>query len=175
MNRFKPVIIDEENQIYLNLHYLLTLFNLYRSYSKYLDDDYAAEGMEFSDYFLSNIKRLSPYFWVIVEPYSGETAGFVYLDNFSGSRVRLHSAEVSACFFKKFWGGFTTECAREFFKICFDELGLLKIKALVYPQNFRVKTLLKRTGFKKEGYLKSETLRQNKLQDIEIYSVIKER
>ena len=47
----------------------------------------------------------------------------------------------------------------------------MKIKALVYPENFRVKTLLKLTGFEKEALLKNETLRKGKLQDIEVYSL----
>ena len=52
-----------------------------------------------------------------------------------------------------------------------EDNGLKKIKALVYPDNLRVKTLLKNSGFVKEAVLKNETLRNNKLQDVEVYSV----
>lgn len=58
-----------------------------------------------------------------------------------------------------------------FINYCFQHYGFQKIKALVYPDNSRVKTLLKNAGFVKEALLKSETLRKGQLQDIELYSV----
>ena len=45
----------------------------------------------------------------------------------------------------------------------------------MYPDNYRVKTLLKNAGFVKEALLKNETLRNGKLQDIEVYAVFKNK
>ena len=45
----------------------------------------------------------------------------------------------------------------------------------MFPDNFRVKNLLKYSGFVKEALLKGETIRGGDLQDIEIYSIFKER
>ena len=47
------------------------------------------------------------------------------------------------------------------------------LKAYVFPQNSRVKTLLKKSGFKKEAVLKAETVKNGELQDIDVYSIIK--
>jgi RimJ/RimL family protein N-acetyltransferase len=44
---------------------------------------------------------------------------------------------------------------------------------LRFCPNFKVKTLLKKSGFKKEAILKAETIKNAKLQDIEVYSIIK--
>lgn len=142
---------------------------LYIKYSKFLDDDYASNGMSYYDYFLNLVMKTL--FFVIVE--DGDVVGFVYLDNFIGDSEKLHSAELTTCFDKRVWGDYTKCCARIFLDYCFEKYKLKKVKALVYPENFRVKTLLKSAGFEKEALLKAETMRNKKLQDIEIYSVIK--
>lgn len=139
---------------------------LYIKYSKFLDDDYAQNGLSVYDYFLNLINRTL--FFVIVE--GDFVSGFVYLDNFTGSDKKLHSAELTTCFDRRFWGDYTKVCARIFLDHCFEKYKFEKIKALVYPENFRVKTLLKSAGFEKEALLRGETLRNKKLQDIEIYS-----
>lgn len=144
---------------------------LYIKYSKFLDDDYAQNGLTLYDYFLNLINNTL--FFVIVE--DDIVSGFVYLDNFRGNDEKLHSAELTTCFDKRFWGSYTKVCGQIFLDHCFEKYRFEKIKALVYPENFRVKTLLKSLGFEKEALLKGETLRNNKLQDIEIYSCRKDK
>ena len=142
---------------------------LYIKYLRYLEDDYALNNSNVYDYFFNLIQRTSPFFFVITE--GDLVSGFVYLDNLIGDGKRLHSAELTTCFDKRFWGDYTKRCARFLINYCFETYGLKKIKALVYPDNLRVKTLLKNSGFVKEAVLKNETLRNNKLQDVEVYSV----
>lgn len=151
--------------------YLMPVFFLYLEYSKFLDDDYAQDKYSMFEYFLNLVNELSSFFWVIL--HEDEVSGFVYLDKMIGDSENFHSAELSTCFSRKFWGDYTKMCARLFLDFCFENFGFYKIKALVYPDNFRVKTLLKASGFEKEALLKSETLRNGKLQDIEVYSVIR--
>ena len=140
---------------------------LYIKFSKYLDDDYALNNQSVLDYFYNLAS--TTLFFIILE---GDTvSGFVYLDNIIGDSDRLHSAELTTCFDKRFWGDYTKMCAQIFLNNCFQIYGFKKIKASVYPDNFRVKTLLKAAGFNKEALLKNETLRKNKLQDIEVYSI----
>ncbi|CCY62831.1 uncharacterized protein BN819_00930 [Clostridium sp. CAG:967] len=146
---------------------------LYLRYSRFLDDDYAQKGMPVFEYFTRLISSVSPFFWVITE--GDEVSGFVYLDNLIGDNERLHSAELSTCFKMKYWGDYTKKCAKLFLNFCFERFGFYKIKALVYPENSRVITLLKHAGFEKEALLKNETLRNNSLQDIEVYSVFNTR
>ncbi len=141
---------------------------LYVKYSKYLDDDYAYNNQNIFDYFYNLVNRTD--FYAVVE--DDVLSGFIYLDNFVGNSNRLHSAEVTTCFDEKFWGSYTKICAILFINFCFEKYGLKKLKALVYPENYRVKTLLKSAGFEKEALLKSETLRNNELQDVEIYSCL---
>lgn len=144
---------------------------LYIKYSKFLDDDFAQNNLTIYDYFLNLIQKTL--FFVIVEEET--VSGFVYLDNFIGNDKKLHSAELTTCFDKRFWGNYTKACARIFLDYCFETYKFEKIKALVYPENFRVKTLLKLAGFEKEALLKGETLKNGRLQDIEIYSYRKNR
>lgn len=144
---------------------------LYIKYSKFLDDDYAQNGLSIYDYFFNLVNKTL--FFVIVE--DDFVSGFVYLDNFTGNDEKLHSAEITTCFDKCFWGDYTKMCGKIFLSYCFEKYELEKIKALVYPENFRVKTLLKSIGFEKEALLKGETLRNNKLQDIEVYACRKDK
>ena len=153
--------------------YFEQALNLYKQYCKYLDDDFAINGSEVRDYFAELIRRTSPYFWVITE--GNVVSGVVYLDNLIGDDAKLHSAELITCFDKRFWGVYTKMCAHVFLRYLFNNLGFEKIKALIYPENFRVKYLLLYSGFKKEALLKRETVKNGKLQDIEVYSVFKER
>ncbi len=142
---------------------------LYTKYSKFLDDDYALNGLSAYEYFYNLILRTQPFFYVITE--GMQVSGFVYLDNIIGDSEKLHSAEITTCFDRRFWGAYTKYCAKIFFDYCFKKYNFVKIKALVYPENFRVKALLKSAGFEKEALLKKETTRKGKLQDIELYSL----
>lgn len=139
---------------------------LYIKYSKFLDDDYAQDNIPLYTYFFNLIEKTL--FYVIIE--NDEVSGFVYLDNIIGDSKRFHSAELTTCFDKRYWGDYTKKCAEMFLEHCFKKYKFRKIKALVYPENYRVKTLMKSAGFEKEALLKGETLRNNRLQDIEIYA-----
>ena len=86
---------------------------LYTKYSKFLDDDYALNGLSLYEYFYKLILRTQPFFYVFVE--DDCVSGFVYLDNIIGDNERLHSAEVTTCFDKRFWGSYTKYCAKLFF------------------------------------------------------------
>lgn len=140
---------------------------LYKKFRCYLEDDYSEDTLA------GVINRTAPFFWSIFTHIDNQFAGFVYLDNIIGSKKHLHSAELTTCFHPDFWGDFSKYAAKIFLKKCFDEFGLTKIKGLIYPQNYRVKNLLKSSGFEKEAELKAETMRSGKLQNIEIYSLFK--
>lgn len=170
MIEFVNLIIDRKHKRFENTQYFSKVMFLYLRYIRFLDDDYALDGHSFYEYFTGLVERLSPFFWVIL--YDGDVSGFVFLENIVGDSNRMHSAELTTCFDKAYWGSYTKYCAKLFINHCFKNLKLKKIKVKVYPQNFRTKALLKASGFEKEGYLKAETLKNNRFQDIEIYSVI---
>ena len=154
------------HNLFSNLHYIPLIHDCNKKYFKYLQDDFS----NFENDTLSYVKYCSPYFWVILDK-NTQFMGFVSLDNFVGGGNVLYSAELTTCFEKQAWGSFTKYSAKIFLKKCFDELGLFKIKAQIFPDNFRIKKLLKCAGFEYESTLKSETLRNGKPQDIDIYSL----
>lgn len=168
MLKFEPLIINRAGNSG-NTQYLPQVMFLYKKYAKFLMDDFALDGNSFYEYFINLVEEVSPYFWVIL--CDGDVAGFVYLENFTGNSKVIHSAEITTCFDRKYWGGFTYYTALVFFNYCFSTLGIKKLKALIYPENFRVIQLLTRCGFGKEGYMKAETVRGGRPQDIEVYSL----
>ena len=172
MSKFKKILIDKKRQFFLNINYLPQVIILYEKFYKYLNDDYfLCKDKSFTDAVLNAIEHSEPYFWVITTE-KDKFAGFVFLDNLVGTKGNLHSAEVTTCILPEFWGKFTKICAKKFIKYCFKKYNLKKIKACIFPQNQRVRAILKQSGFKKEGLLRSETMRSGKLQDVEIFAVI---
>lgn len=172
MFKFLKITLNKTRKQYVNTNHLPRIFFLYHKYEKFLHDDYIPK-MEFKDFleFLS----LTEFFWAILEEDTNKFAGFVYLDNVIGNSGKLHSAELTTCFEKTFWGEKTYLCAKEFLQYAFDTYGFYKIKAEIYPENFRVKTLLKKCGFEHDCTLKHETLKNGKLQNIELYSLINKK
>ena len=138
---------------------------LFVKYFKYIQDDFSRVN-DIYEYICS----LAPFFWVILD-YDDNFMGFVYLDNIVGNSGRMYSAELTTAFVPAAWGNFTRYSAKIFLKKCFDELGLQKITANIYPDNLRVKNLLKDAGFLYESTLKNATLRFGKMQDIDVYAI----
>lgn len=174
MNKFIKIIINKEKEEYRNIQYLPQIIDLYERFGKYLYDDYFIENHKSSvDAIVNLIERVSPFFWVVVDKESSKFAGFCFLDNWVGCNNKAHSAEVTTCFEPMFWGKYTKICAKKFIKYCFKKYKLKKLKAYVFPQNLRVRALLKTSGFKQEALLKAETIKNGRLQDIEVFSIIK--
>lgn len=146
------------------LRYIPSVEKCYRKYFKYFQDDFLHVNLK------DLISNVYPFFWIILD-YSDNFMGFVFLDNFVGNDGKVFSAELTTCFDKKAWGAFTRYSAKIFLKKCFDEFELFKIKAQIYPDNFRIRNLLKDCGFMYESTLKNETLRKGKPQDIEVFSL----
>lgn len=173
MSKFIKIIINRKRREFRNIHYLPQIISLYERFSKYLHDDYFLQQQKSAvDAIVDLIERTSPFFWVIVDKKSDKFAGFVFLENLVGTKDNLHSAEVTTCFEREFWGKYTKVCAKKFVNYCFKKYKFKKLKAYIFPQNVKVKMLLKKTGFKKEAALTAETLKNGELQDIEVYSII---
>ncbi len=174
MCRIKRVFINREKGVFENCKYLPEIMFLYLRYSKYLEDDFTDHKTSFLAYFTDLVERLSPFFWAVVDE-NDLLAGFIYLENFTGIKGRLYSAEITTCFNQKYWGHFTYLTGLIFLDYAQNILGLKKLKAVIYKENFRVKTLLKKLGFEKEALHRSETIKNNKPQDIEEWGFISER
>lgn len=174
MSRFIKIVVNRKKNKFLNIGCLPQIIKLYEKFSTVLHDDYFIENKKSPvDSVIDLIERTSPYFWAILDKENNQFAGFCFLDNWVGGKNTPHSAEVTTCFEPSFWGNFTKLCAKKFIKFCFKRYKFKKLKAYIFPQNSRVKTLLKKSGFTKEAFLKAETIKNGKLQDIEVYSIIK--
>lgn len=176
MNKFIKIIVNRKRKEFRNIQYLPQVIRLYERFSRYLHDDYFLQNQTSSvDAVIDLIEKTSPFFWAIIDKKSSKFAGFVFLENWVGTKNDFHSAEVTTCFEPVFWGKYTKICAKKFVKFCFKKYKLKKLKAYVFPQNFKVKTLLKKIGFKREALLNAETLKNGELQDIAVYSIIKNK
>lgn len=174
MSKFIKVIVNRTRKEFRNIEYLPQIISLYERFSRYLHDDYFLKNQPCAiDAVIELVERTTPYFWAVIHKKSGKLAGFVFLDNWVGAKDDLHSAEVTTCFDPDFWGAYTKICARKFIKYCFKNYKIKKLKAYVFPQNFKVKTLLKHAGFKKEATLRAETFKNKVLQDIDVFAIIK--
>lgn len=172
--KFIKIIIDKKKLEFKNTMYLANVVSLYQRFSRYLYDDYFTNNS--NDLIKSVIKlveQTSPYFWVIIDKKTNQFAGFGFLENIVGTKGNFHSAEVTTCFEPLFWGAYTKSCAKHFIKYCFKKYGFKKLKALVFSENSKVIRLLMESGFKKEATLEGETIKNGKLQDIDVYSIIK--
>ncbi len=84
-------------------------------------------------------------------------------------------AEVGYWLGKKYWKqGLTTESLKLILKFGFRELKLEKIYAKVMCPNMASANLLKKNGFKLEGKLRKNTLKNGKFMDDLIYGLLKE-
>lgn len=147
-----------------NFCYIPEILKCFNKFSKFLHDDFTKnDGVAY-------ITNALPYLWTICDV-KNHFMGFVILDNFTGNYNQKFSAEISVCFHPKAWGSYTRYCAKIFLKKCFDEFGLYKIKAQIFPDNYRVKRLLKSAGFKPEAIIPNETVRNGKVQNIEMYAI----
>lgn len=172
MIKFAKVIINKNINEYRNLHFLPDILNLMTKYERFIFDDYF-EDIDLVEALFKLIENSGRFFWVIVDSETNDFMGFVYFDNFIGSKNKFHSAEINTCFCRKYWGSPVREVAKKFIKYCFKKYKFQKIKAAVFKENVAVKGLLRYLGFKKEALLKGETIKNKKLQDVEIYSVIR--
>ncbi len=172
MIKFAKVIINKNINEYRNLHFLPDILKLMTKYERFIFDDYF-EDIDLVEALFKLIENSGRFFWVIVDSETNDFMGFVYFDNFIGSKNKFHSAEINTCFCRKYWGSPVREAAKKFIKYCFKKYKFQKIKAAVFKENVAVKGLLRYLGFKKEALLKGETIKNKQLQDVEIYSVIR--
>lgn len=167
MIKFVKIKLDRKNKIYKNIKFLENVFNLYKKYEKFLNDDFTQNDL--LEEVLSIVERTSPFFWIVLK--EDKFAGFIFLENIIGNEKKLYSAEITTCFEQEFWGDFTKKVGKKFIRYCFKKLKFKKLKGLVFKGNTRINTLLKTLGLTLEAELKSETMKNGKPQDIQIFSI----
>ncbi|RDW15526.1 GNAT family N-acetyltransferase [Oceanobacillus chungangensis] len=108
--------------------------------------------------------------WGIILKETNDFVGTVGLNNLS---IRSKRAEIGYELHPSYWNrGITTEAVKEVLRYSFEELDLVRIGAVTYPQNEASIHLLTRLGFIKEGLLRGYLHQNNQSYDALIFSLV---
>ncbi|MCX6789770.1 MAG: GNAT family protein [Candidatus Gribaldobacteria bacterium] len=119
---------------------------------------------------LKENKNRQPIIIDFVIDINGEVAGAIGFHKIE----QEHRAEIGYWLAEKYWGsGIMTEAIREASKFAFGKLKLKRIYAAVFPWNKASMRVLEKNGFKFEGILRKNTLKNGKLIDDHIFAKIK--
>jgi len=94
---------------------------------------------------------------------------------FDGFQVgKSHRAEVGYWLAKPFWGqGIMTAVVRRLCRHAFEEFGLVKITAHVFPNNPASARVLEKCGFQQEGFLRKHFLKDGQLMDARLFALLR--
>ena len=99
----------------------------------------------------------------------GSVIGAVALEN-----IKKHKAELGYWLGKKYWNkGIMTEAIRIMTDIGFKKLKLARIYAYTFPKNTSSRKVLEKNGYKLEGLLRKDELKDGKIYDTTIYAKTK--
>jgi [ribosomal protein S5]-alanine N-acetyltransferase len=120
---------------------------------------------------LRTVERQDPRTTFIIDR-NGEAVGGIGLA--LGTDIERCSAEVGYWLGKEFWGrGIVTMALRRICEYAFDELGLTRVFATPLawnPASFRV---LEKTGFQREGIMRSACIKDGAVTDVALYAKVK--
>jgi hypothetical protein len=154
----------------VNIKYFQDVLKLINKHKNNLLDDYlpsTPEGV------IELIDSLFPWFFIVLK--NDRFLGFFYCHNWYGNKDKLHSCYLTAASTKEAYGKDTRKALTLFCNYLYDAIGIIKIKAEVCKNNRLCINILENTRFKKEGYLKSNTMINNQLQDMLVYSKVNPR
>jgi len=103
---------------------------------------------------------------------SGKLIGAI---GFDGLEIgKEHKAELGYWLAKPYWNkGIMTACVKKLCMYGFKKFKLVKIIATCSPRNIGSEQVLKKCGFKKEGYLKKHHLKNGKYLDRKLFALIR--
>lgn len=100
---------------------------------------------------------------------NGEVAGSIGL-----SKIESHKAEIGYWLAEKFWGkGIMTAAVRLITDFGFNKLKLKRIYAHIFLFNRASARVLEKAGYKKEGLLRKNVIKDGKLMDDYLFAKIK--
>lgn len=99
-----------------------------------------------------------------------EVVGVVSLEQIQGG----HMAELGYWLARKHWRkGIMTDAVAEMVEYGFTELGLVRVYAYVFLHNAGSQAVLKKNGFKKEGMLKKNVMKDGRYRDEYLFAKVK--
>jgi [ribosomal protein S5]-alanine N-acetyltransferase len=129
------------------------------------------EAAKMIDSFKNNFLSNRSIRWGIILKGKQEFIGTLGLNNLNLANKR---AEIGYEIHPNYWrNGFTSEAVKEVLRYSFQELGLYRIGAVVYPENIASSSLLKKLGFKEEGLLRGYIYQKNRSNDALVFSLLR--
>lgn len=114
-------------------------------------------------------KRKPSKFYLAVEV-KNEVVGFIGLMEIQGG----HKAELGYWLARKHWKkGIMSEAVKEIVDYGFKKFGLVRIYAYVFPHNKGSQKVLIKNGFRKEGMLRKNIIKDGKYMDDILFAKIK--
>ncbi|RFU68006.1 N-acetyltransferase [Peribacillus saganii] len=109
--------------------------------------------------------------WGIIHKQTDQFIGTVGINNWSSPNKR---AEIGYELHPHFWrNGYTTEAVSKILSYAFNDLGLQRIGAVVYPENIASANMLKKIGFQHEGLLRDYIYQGGRSHEVNVFSLLK--
>ena len=94
---------------------------------------------------------------------------------FRQSNIHRQTAELGYYIAEEYWGkGIMTEAVRQICKYVFSESDIIRIYAEPFAYNIASCRVLEKVGFQYEGTLRSNAVKNGKVIDMRMYSLLKE-
>jgi ribosomal-protein-alanine N-acetyltransferase len=128
------------------------------------------EAKEFIHYFKQKFYGKRGFRWGIEIKETKQLIGTIGLDAWVPKQRR---AEIGYEIHPEFWKkGYATEAALKIISFGFDSLELIRIGAIIFPENEPSNKLLNKLGFQKEGILRSYIYQNGVSNDVYAYSIL---
>ena len=96
------------------------------------------------------------------------------ITNFGFVSTEDRRAEMGYTIARKYWGqGLATEAAQALIQYGFEKLDLVRIEAVVLPENKASSKVLLKVGMQFEGLLRSYQVWKGKPSDLEMYAIVR--
>lgn len=85
-------------------------------------------------------------------------------------------AEMGYTIARQYWGqGYATEAVRAVIQFGFERMGLVRIEAVVLPENLASSKVIRKAGMQFEGLLRKYQVWKGQPSDLEMYAIVKDQ
>lgn len=93
---------------------------------------------------------------------------------FRKDNIHCYTAEMGYYIAEEYWGkGIMTKAVKEACDYIFEKTDIIRIFAEPFAHNIASCKVLEKAGFKLEGILRNNAIKNNKILDMKMYSIIK--
>lgn len=117
-----------------------------------------------------NAPNNSQYSWAIL----GDDQVIGSVGVYRKDNIHYYTAEIGYYIAEKYWGnGIMTKVIKEVCEYIFKETDIIRIFAEPFTYNVGSCKVLEKAGFELEGILRNNAIKNNKILDMKMYSIIK--